>query len=79
MDEGGESSSGTVTPSDLRGRASSEFDWDETSRDSSETSSRGTDSRPRLGLPSLLPQDFSRLTLMNVRLQQCWYPWAQGL
>ncbi|XP_016123218.1 protein capicua homolog isoform X4 [Sinocyclocheilus grahami] len=57
---GGESSSGTVTPSDLRGRASSEFDWDETSRDSSETSSRGTDSRPRLGLPSLLPQDFSR-------------------
>ncbi|XP_002664857.4 protein capicua homolog isoform X2 [Danio rerio] len=57
---GGESSSGTVTPSDLRGRASSEFEWDETSRDSSETSSRGTDSRPRLGLPSLLPQDFSR-------------------
>ncbi|XP_052474594.1 protein capicua homolog isoform X2 [Carassius gibelio] len=57
---GGESSSGTVTPSDLRGRASSEFDWDETSRDSSETSSRGTDSRPRLGLPLLLPQDFSR-------------------
>nr|XP_055065830.1 protein capicua homolog isoform X2 [Misgurnus anguillicaudatus] len=57
---GGGSSSGTVTPSDLRGRASSEFDWDETSRDSSETSSRGTDSRPRLGLPSLLPQDFSR-------------------
>ncbi|XP_028837479.1 protein capicua homolog isoform X2 [Denticeps clupeoides] len=32
------SSSGTATPSDLRGRASSEFDWDETSRDSSETS-----------------------------------------
>ncbi|XP_077065981.1 protein capicua homolog isoform X1 [Siphateles boraxobius] len=57
---GGESSSGTVTPSDLRGRASSEFDWDETSRDSSETSSRGTDSRPRLGLPSLVPQDYSR-------------------
>lgn len=57
---GGGSSSGTVTPSDLRGRASSEFDWDETSRDSSETSSRGTDSRPRLGLPSLLAQDFSR-------------------
>ncbi|XP_051576723.1 protein capicua homolog [Myxocyprinus asiaticus] len=57
---GGGSSSGTVTPSDLRGHASSEFDWDETSRDSSETSSRGTDSRPRLSLPSLLPQDFSR-------------------
>ncbi|XP_051722291.1 protein capicua homolog isoform X4 [Ctenopharyngodon idella] len=57
---GGESSSGTVTPSDLRGRASSEFDWDETSRDSSETSSRGTDSRPRLGLPSLVSQDYSR-------------------
>ncbi|XP_048007898.1 protein capicua homolog isoform X2 [Megalobrama amblycephala] len=57
---GGESSSGTVTPSDLRGRASSEFDWDETSRDSSETSSRGTDSRPRLGLPSLISQDYSR-------------------
>lgn len=57
---GGGSSSGTATPSDLRGRASSEFDWEETSRDSSETSSRGTDSRPRLVLPSLLPQDFSR-------------------
>ncbi|XP_052003543.1 protein capicua homolog isoform X1 [Xyrauchen texanus] len=57
---GGGSSSGTLTPSDLRGRASSEFDWEETSRDSSETSSRGTDSRPRLGLPSLLPQDLSR-------------------
>ncbi|XP_067093832.1 protein capicua homolog isoform X2 [Osmerus mordax] len=56
---GGGSSSGTVTPSDLRGRASSEFDWDETSRDSSEASSRGGDSRPRLVLPSLLPQDFS--------------------
>ncbi|XP_038842276.1 protein capicua homolog [Salvelinus namaycush] len=51
---GGGSSSGTVTPSDLRG-----FDWDETSRDSSEASSRG-DSRPRLVLPSLLPHDFSR-------------------
>nr|XP_023665706.1 protein capicua homolog isoform X2 [Paramormyrops kingsleyae] len=61
-ERGGGSSSGTVTPSDLRlggGRASSEFDWDETSRDSSEASSRG-DSRPRLVLPSLLPQDFSR-------------------
>ncbi|XP_066538726.1 protein capicua homolog isoform X3 [Hoplias malabaricus] len=57
---GGGSSSGTATPSELRGRASSEFDWEETSRDSSETSSRGTDSRPRLVLPSLLPQDFSR-------------------
>lgn len=56
----GGSSSGTATPSDLRGRTSSEFDWEETSRDSSETSSRGTDSRPRLVLPSLLPQDFSR-------------------
>ncbi|KAJ8334397.1 hypothetical protein SKAU_G00400360 [Synaphobranchus kaupii] len=43
-DRGGGSSSGTVTPSDLRlggGRASSEFDWDDTSRDSSEASSRG--------------------------------------
>ncbi|XP_060777522.1 protein capicua homolog isoform X3 [Neoarius graeffei] len=60
MKRGGGSSSGTATPSDLRGRASSEFDWEETSRDSSETSSRGTDSRPRLVLPSLLPQDFSR-------------------
>ncbi|XP_029115969.1 protein capicua homolog isoform X2 [Scleropages formosus] len=60
--ERGGSSSGTVTPSDLRlggGRASSEFDWDDTSRDSSEASSRG-DSRPRLVLPSLLPQDLSR-------------------
>lgn len=55
---GGGSSSGTVTPSDLRGRASSEFEWDDTSRESSETSSRG-DSRPRLALPSLLPHDLS--------------------
>ncbi|XP_068179726.1 protein capicua homolog isoform X2 [Antennarius striatus] len=55
---GGGSSSGTVTPSDLRGRASSEFDWDDTSRESSETSSRG-DSRPRLVPPSLLPHDLS--------------------
>lgn len=60
LKRGGGSSSGTATPSDLRGRASSELDWEETSRDSSETSSRGTDSRPRLVLPSLLPQDFSR-------------------
>lgn len=52
---GGGSSSGTVTPSDLRGRASSEFEWDDTSRESSETSSRG-DSRPRL----VLPHDLSR-------------------
>ncbi|KAK7899358.1 hypothetical protein WMY93_020211 [Mugilogobius chulae] len=62
-DRGGASSTGTLTPSDLRlsgGRASSEFDWDETSRESSETSSRGADSRPRLVLPSLLPQDLTR-------------------
>lgn len=62
-DRGGASSTGTLTPSDLRlagGRASSDFDWDETSRESSETSSRGGDSRPRLVLPSLLPQDLSR-------------------
>ncbi|XP_071764933.2 protein capicua homolog [Centroberyx gerrardi] len=57
-ERGGGSSSGTVTPSDLRGRASSEFDWDDTSRESSEASSRG-DSRPRLVLPSLLPHDLS--------------------
>ncbi|KAM4581483.1 protein capicua homolog isoform 3-T4 [Odontesthes bonariensis] len=55
---GGGSSSGTVTPSDLRGRASSEFEWDDTSRESSEASSRG-DSRPRLVLPSLLPHELS--------------------
>ncbi|XP_063734310.1 protein capicua homolog isoform X2 [Eleginops maclovinus] len=54
---GGGSSSGTVTP-DLRGRASSEFEWDDTSRESSEASSRG-DSRPRLVLPSILPHDLS--------------------
>uniref|UniRef100_A0A3B1KL38 Protein capicua homolog n=1 Tax=Astyanax mexicanus TaxID=7994 RepID=A0A3B1KL38_ASTMX len=41
-------------------RTSSEFDWDETSRDSSEASSRGGDSRPRLVLPSLLPQELPR-------------------
>ncbi|KAM9838646.1 protein capicua homolog [Aulostomus maculatus] len=62
-ERGGGSSTGTLTP-DLRlsgGRASSEFDWDETSRESSEASSRGGDSRPRLVLPSLLPsQDLSR-------------------
>ncbi|XP_060936663.1 protein capicua homolog [Limanda limanda] len=57
-ERGGGSSSGTVTPSDLRGRASSEFEWDDTSRESSETSSRG-DSRPRLVLPSLLPHELS--------------------
>ncbi|XP_013889990.1 protein capicua homolog isoform X2 [Austrofundulus limnaeus] len=58
----GASSTGTLTPSDLRmsgGRASSEFEWDETSRESSEASSRGGDSRPRLVLPSLLPQEFN--------------------
>lgn len=62
-ERGGASSTGTLTPSDLRlsgGRASTEFDWDETSRESSEASSRGGDSRPRLVLPSLLPQDLSR-------------------
>ncbi|XP_058474551.1 protein capicua homolog isoform X2 [Solea solea] len=62
-DRGGASSTGTLTPSDLRlsgGRASSDFDWDETSRESSEASSRGGDSRPRLVLPSLLPHDLSR-------------------
>uniref|UniRef100_A0AAV2MAY8 Protein capicua homolog n=1 Tax=Knipowitschia caucasica TaxID=637954 RepID=A0AAV2MAY8_KNICA len=52
------SSSGTLTPSDLRGRASSELDWDDTSREGSETSSRG-DSRPRLVLPSLVPHELS--------------------
>lgn len=57
-ERGGGSSSGTVTPCDLRGRASSELEWDDTSRESSETSSRG-DSRPRLVLPSLLPHDLS--------------------
>lgn len=57
-ERGGGSSSGTVTPCDLQGRASSEFEWDDTSRESSETSSRG-DSRPRLVLPSLLPHDLS--------------------
>ncbi|KAJ8354801.1 hypothetical protein SKAU_G00223680 [Synaphobranchus kaupii] len=62
----GEAARAPSPPSDLRpggGRASSEFDWDETSRDSSEASSRGGDSRPRLVLPSLLPQDFSRFDL----------------
>ncbi|XP_072316208.1 protein capicua homolog isoform X2 [Eucyclogobius newberryi] len=57
-ERGGGSSSGTLTPSDLRGRVSSELDWDDTSREGSETSSRG-DSRPRLVLPSLVPHDLS--------------------
>ncbi|XP_069040750.1 protein capicua homolog isoform X2 [Lepisosteus oculatus] len=66
---GGGSSSGTATPSDLgRGRMSADFEWDETSRESSEASSRG-ESRPRLVLPSpaaaaaaaaVLAQDLSR-------------------
>lgn len=55
---GGGSSSGTVTPSDLHGRTSSEFEWDDTSREASETSSR-VDSRPLLVLPSLLPHELS--------------------
>ncbi|KAK2830742.1 hypothetical protein Q5P01_018673 [Channa striata] len=62
-ERGGASSTGTLTPSELRlsvGRASSDFDWDETSRESSEASSRGADSRPRLVLPTLLHQDLSR-------------------
>lgn len=62
-ERGGASSTGTLTPSELRvggGRASSDYDWDDTSRESSEASSRGGDSRPRLVLPSLLPQDLSR-------------------
>ncbi|XP_075867421.1 protein capicua homolog isoform X2 [Nelusetta ayraudi] len=62
-DRGGASSTGTLTPSELRvsgGRASSDYDWDDTSRESSEASSRGGDSRPRLVLSSLLPQDLSR-------------------
>ncbi|XP_061145089.1 protein capicua homolog isoform X2 [Syngnathus typhle] len=54
---GGGGGSGTVTPSDLRGRAGSEFEWDDTSRESSETSSRG-DSRPRLFLPHDLSARF---------------------
>lgn len=60
-DRSGASSTGTLTP-DLRlgGRTSSEIDWDETSHDSSEASSRGGDSRPRLILPSLLPQELPR-------------------
>lgn len=62
-ERGGASSTGTLTPSELRvsgGRASSDYDWDDTSRESSEASSRGGDSRPRLVLSSLLPQDLSR-------------------
>ncbi|XP_030641485.1 protein capicua homolog [Chanos chanos] len=52
--EGG--SSGTATP-DLSVRRSSEFEWEDTSRDSSESGSRG-ESRSRLAV--FLPQDFSR-------------------
>ncbi|XP_026872059.2 protein capicua homolog isoform X2 [Electrophorus electricus] len=57
---GGGGSTGTLTPELRLVRTSSEFDWDETSRDSSEASSRGGDSRPRLVLPSLLPQELPR-------------------
>lgn len=60
-DRSGASSTGTITP-DLRlgGRTSSEYDWDDNSRDGSEASSRGGDSRPRLVMASLIPQDLSR-------------------
>ncbi|XP_056597016.1 protein capicua homolog [Triplophysa dalaica] len=60
-DRSGASSTGTITP-DLRlgGRTSSEYDWDDNSRDSSEASSRGGDSRPRLVMTSLIPQDLAR-------------------
>lgn len=60
-DRSGASSTGTITP-DLRlgGRTSSEYDWDDNSRDSSEASSRGGDSRPRLVMASLIPQDLAR-------------------
>ncbi|XP_051948815.1 protein capicua homolog isoform X1 [Xyrauchen texanus] len=60
-DRSGASSTGTLTP-DLRlgGRTSSEYDWDDNSHDSSEASSRGGDSRPRLVMTSLIPQDLSR-------------------
>ncbi|XP_073677602.1 uncharacterized protein cica [Garra rufa] len=60
-DRSGASSTGTLTP-DLRlgGRTSSEYDWDDNSRDSSEASSRGGDSRPRLVMTSLIPQELPR-------------------
>ncbi|XP_059411721.1 protein capicua homolog isoform X2 [Carassius carassius] len=60
-DRSGASSTGTITP-DLRlgGRTSSEYDWDDNSRDSSEASSRGGDSRPRLVMTSLIPQELTR-------------------
>lgn len=60
-DRSGASSTGTLTP-DLRlgGRTSSEYDWDDNSRDSSEASSRGGDSRPRLVMTSLMPQELPR-------------------
>ncbi|XP_041091097.1 protein capicua homolog [Polyodon spathula] len=66
MESGGAGSSGRLSsdPVSRTGRASSEFDWEDTSRDSSsETSGSRADSRPRLALP-LLPssssQDLSR-------------------
>ncbi|XP_041081649.1 protein capicua homolog [Polyodon spathula] len=66
MESGGAGSSGRLSsdPLSRTGRASSEFDWEDTSRDSSsETSGSRADSRPRLTLP-LLPssssQDLSR-------------------
>ncbi|XP_016092331.1 protein capicua homolog isoform X3 [Sinocyclocheilus grahami] len=60
-DRSGASSTGTLTP-DLRlgGRTSSEYDWDDNSRDSSEASSRGGDSRPRLVMTSLIPHELPR-------------------
>lgn len=70
-ERGGASSTGTLTPSDLRlggGRASSDFDWDDTSRDSSEASSRGGDSRPRLVLPSRFDCDECEAATMLVSL-----------
>ncbi|CAF96415.1 unnamed protein product, partial [Tetraodon nigroviridis] len=51
-----------------RERASSDFDWDDTSRDSSEASSRGGDSRPRLVLPSRFDCDECEAATMLVSL-----------
>ncbi len=60
-DRSGASSTGTLTP-DLRlcGRTSSEYDWDDNSRDGSEASSRGGDARPRLVMTSLIPHELPR-------------------
>ncbi|MGH0135497.1 UNVERIFIED_CONTAM: hypothetical protein FKN15_054705 [Acipenser sinensis] len=73
MESGAAGSSGRLSsdPLSRTGRASSEFDWEDTSRDSSsETSGGRADSRPRLALP-LLPSSSSSQDLSRFDFDEC--------